>query len=68
VQQALAAQQPPSKGQASANGHAPEDERPAGPDDWCDLHQVTMERRGKARGSWWSHWLASDKRYCKGNA
>ncbi len=66
VHQALAAQQPASTGQAPAKGHAPEDERPAGPDDWCDLHQVTMERRSNARGSWWSHWLASEQRYCKG--
>src|SRR6266851_5915812 len=48
VHQALAAQQPASTGQAPAKGHAPEDERPAGPDDWCDLHQVTMERRSNA--------------------
>ncbi len=68
VQQALAAQQSPSHGHASANGHAPEDERPAVADDWCDLHQVTMERRSNARGSWWSHWIASEKRYCKGKA
>jgi hypothetical protein len=66
VQQALAAQQPASTGQASANGHAPEDERPAGPDGWGALHQVTMERRSNARGSWWSPWLASEQRYGKG--
>jgi len=25
-----------------------------------------MEQRSNARGSWWSHWLASEQRYCKG--
>jgi hypothetical protein len=66
VQQALAAQQPANKGQAPTKGHAPEDETPAGPDGWCALHQVTMERRSNARGSWLSHWVASEKRYGKG--
>jgi len=51
-----------------ANGQAPEAETPAVPEGWCDLHQIAMERRSNARGSWWSHWLASDKRYCKGKA
>ena len=66
VQQVLTAQPPSSHGHASANDYAPADERPAGPDDWCDLHQVTMERLSNARGSWYSHWLASEQRYCKG--
>ncbi len=68
VQQALAAHQTTSNGTSPANGQAPEAETPAVPEGWCDLHQIAMERRSNARGSWWSHWLASDKRYCKGKA
>jgi hypothetical protein len=55
VQETLATQQPASNGQAPTKGHAPEDARRGGPDGWCDLHPVTMERRSNARGSWWSH-------------
>jgi hypothetical protein len=71
VQQALAAQAaangaahstpppvPTSNGTAAAPGAAP----------LCPLHQVAMELRTNERGSWWSHWVASEKRYCKGNA
>jgi hypothetical protein len=69
VQQALAVQAastatPPATSPAppstttAANGAAPV----------CPLHQVAMERRSNAHGSWWSHWLASEKRYCKGHA
>jgi SWIM zinc finger len=71
VQQALAAQ-------ASANGQAPSTPPPAAPSNgtaaaaggtpFCHVHQVAMELRTNDRGSWWSHWLASEKRYCKGNA
>jgi len=61
VQQVLAAPQPPSTGQAPANGTAP-----ASQDGWCPLHQVPMEQRSNAKGAWYSHWLASEKRYCKG--
>jgi hypothetical protein len=57
VQQALAAHAP-SHGTPPANGAVPV----------CPLHQVVMEQRSNARGSWWSHWLASEKRYCKGKA
>ena len=67
VQQALAAQAngqapgtpppaPPSTGTAAANGGAP----------FCHLHQAPLELRSNERGSWWSHWVASEKRYCKG--
>jgi hypothetical protein len=63
VQQALAAQQPASTGQAPANGTAP-----ASPADWCPMHQVTMEQRSNAKGTWYSHWVASEQRYCKGKA
>jgi SWIM zinc finger len=68
VQQALAAQGSPN-GQAhgtpapaapgsspAANGAAP----------FCHLHQAALELRSNERGSWWSHWVASEKRYCKG--
>ena len=61
VQQALAVQQPPSHSQAPANGTAS-----ASPADWCPLHQVSMEQRSNAKGGWYSHWVASGKRYCKG--
>ena len=61
VQQALAAQQPPSAGQTPANGTSP-----ASPADWCSLHQVAMEQRSNAKGAWYSHWLASEQRSCKG--
>jgi hypothetical protein len=67
VQQALAAQAngqapstpppvPPSHGTVAANGAAP----------FCHLHQAALELRSNERGSWWSHWVASEKRYCKG--
>jgi hypothetical protein len=69
VQQALAAQAngqapstpppvSPSTGTAAATGGAP----------FCHLHQAPLELRSNERGSWWSHWVASDKRYCKGDA
>jgi hypothetical protein len=69
VQQALAAQAngaahstpppaPPSTGAAAAHGGAP----------FCHVHQAPLELRTNERGSWWSHWVASEKRYCKGDA
>jgi hypothetical protein len=69
VQQALAAQAngqapstpppaPPSTGTAAATGGAP----------FCHVHQAPLELRTNDRGSWWSHWVASEKRYCKGDA
>jgi len=61
VQQALAAQQPASNSQAPANSTAP-----ASPADWGPLHQVPMEQRSNAKGARYSHWLASEQRYCKG--
>ena len=66
VQQALAAQQPASTGQTPANVTAPATPPPASPADWCPLHQVTMEQRRNAKGTWYSHWVASAQRYCKG--
>jgi hypothetical protein len=62
VQQALAAQ---STGAAPANGQA----QPAtahGTAPFCQAHQAPLELRSNDRGSWWSHWVASEKRYCKG--
>jgi len=69
VQQALAVQAavngqahgtpppaPPSTGTAAATGGAP----------FCHVHQAALELRSNERSSWWSHWVASDKRYCKG--
>ena len=66
VQQALAAQQPPSTGQAPATDTVPTATPPASPADWCPLHHVTMEQRSNAKGTWYSHWMASEQRYCKG--
>jgi len=58
VQQALAAQ---------ANGAAPS--TPA-PDDqqtgFCSLHQVQMEQKHNARGTFYGHWLADEQRHCNG--
>jgi hypothetical protein len=68
VEQVLAAQQRSRHGHASANGQVSEAEMPTGPEGWCDLPQIAMERRSNARGSWWSHWIASEQRYCKGKA
>ena len=68
VQQALAAQQPPRISQAPAPSQAPAATPPASPADWCALHQVAMEQRSNATGTWYSHWLASEQRYCKGKA
>jgi hypothetical protein len=68
VQQALAAQQPPRLGQASAPNQAPTATPPASPADWCPLHQVAMEQRSNATGTWSSHWVASEQRSCKGKA
>ena len=68
VQQALAAQASTTNGQAPTKGTTPAATAPASPTDWCPLHQVAMEQRSNATGTWWSHWLASAQRYCKGKA
>jgi len=65
VQQALAAQSS-ANGTPPANGKAPRTTPPASPADWCPLHQVAMEQRSNAKGTWWSHWLTDEQRYCKG--
>jgi len=66
VQEALAAQQPPSKSQAPGHGTALAATPPASPEDWCPLHQVAMEQRSNATCTWYSHWVASAQRSCKG--
>ncbi len=76
VQQVLTAQQPASTGQAPAPGQETSAPPPAPPSTGtpaangaapvCPLHQVAMEQRSNAHGSWYSHWLANEKRYCKG--
>ena len=78
MQQALAAQPPTGNGYSTtdANGQAP-GVKAAAPQGYgtaaangtapiCPVHQVVMEQRSNARGSWWSHWLVSEQRYCKG--
>jgi len=61
VQQALTTQ---------SNGQAPSTKAPAQPGNgappFCQAHQTPLELRSNERGSWWSHWVASEKRYCKG--
>ena len=66
VQQALAAQAAASRDQFPASRQAPHTTPPTSPDGWCGLHQVAMERRSNAKGSWWSHWLADEERWCRG--
>jgi hypothetical protein len=52
VQEALAAQPPPSKSQAPGHGTAPAATSPASPADWCPLPQVAMAQRGNATSTW----------------
>jgi hypothetical protein len=66
VQQALAAQQATSKDQPAAPSQAPGPIPPASQDGWCARHQVAMERRSNAKGTWLSHWLADEERWCRG--
>ena len=78
VQQALAAHAP-RHGTPPANGQAPSAPPPAPPstgtltgtapasqDGWCALHRVAMELRSNAKGTWHSHWLAAEARWCRG--
>jgi hypothetical protein len=32
----------------------------------CPLHRVPLEEHTNAKGRWWSHWVASERRWCKG--
>ena len=68
MQQALAAQRPPSSSQRRANGQASEAETPTAPEGWCALPQMAMERRSNTRGAWWSHGIARAQRSCTGTA
>jgi hypothetical protein len=78
VQQALAAHAP-SHGTPPATGQAPSAPPPAPPstgtltgtaparqDGWYSLHRVAMELRSNAKGTWHSHWLAAEARWCRG--
>jgi hypothetical protein len=74
IQQAV--QQASASGTLPANGPAPSVPPPAPPSNSttaatgetpvCPLHQVAMKQRSNARGSWSRHWLADEKRSCKG--
>ena len=66
VQQALAAQAAASKDQPAAPRQPSEAPPPASQDGWCTRHQVAMERRSNAKGTWVSHWLADENRWCRG--
>ena len=61
-----AAQAAASKDQPAAASQAPDTPPPASPDGWCARHLVVMERRSNAKGTWWSHWLADEERWCRG--
>jgi hypothetical protein len=74
VQQALAAQAA-STATPPATSPAPSTPPPAPPSTGtdangagpvCHAHQAPLELRRNARGSWWSHWVTREKRYCKG--
>jgi hypothetical protein len=66
VQQALAAQTAASTDQPAAPRQPSEATPPASQDGWCARHQVAMERRSNAKGTWLSHWLADEERWCRG--
>ena len=66
VQQALAAQAAAGREQPAASSQAPDPTPPARQDGWCARHQVAMERRSNDKGSWCSHWLADENRWCRG--
>ena len=66
VKQTLAAQAAASKDQPAATSQAPDPTPPTSPDGWCTRHQVAMERRSNAKGTWLSHWLADENRWCRG--
>ena len=55
VQQALAAQAP-------SHGTAPDDQQTG----FCSLHQIPMEQKQNARGTFYGHWLAAEQRHCNG--
>ena len=45
------------------NGHASPDDQATGV---CSLHQVPMEQKQNARGTFYGHWLADEHRHCNG--
>ena len=72
LQQALAAQAngqapstpppaPPHHG-AAPSGAAPDDQQTG----FCSIHQVQMEQKQNARGTFYGHWLAAEQRHCNG--
>ena len=75
--QALVAQAVAAALAGSPNGHSSTNGQAAGApasmpaaDDqasgFCTLHQEAMEWRENARGSWYSHYMEEEDRYCKG--
>jgi hypothetical protein len=75
IQQALAAQAsaastahsapppaPPRHGTAAANDAAPDDQQTG----FCSMHQIPMEQKQNARGTFYGHWLAAEQRHCNG--
>jgi hypothetical protein len=48
-----------------ANPRVPTNPTPV--NDWCDIHQVVMQEHENARGTWFSHHLEDQDRWCKGN-
>ena len=68
VQQALNGQAPgtpppaaPAPGTAPS-GPAPDDQQTG----FCSMHQVPMEQKHNARGTFYGHWLADEQRHCNG--
>jgi len=53
---------PPSNGTAAATGAAPDDQQTG----FCSIHQVAMEQKQNARGTFYGHWLAAEQRHCNG--
>jgi hypothetical protein len=52
----------PSNGPAAANGAAPDDQQTG----FCSIHQIPMEQKQNARGTFYGHWLAAEQRHCNG--
>jgi hypothetical protein len=53
---------PPSTGTAAANGPALDDQQTG----FCSIHQIPMEQKQNARGTFYGHWLAAEQRHCNG--
>ena len=52
----------PPEASAAPQPSTPQAEAPP----FCDLHQVPLEHRTNAKGKRWSHWVVSERRWCKG--